>query len=102
MMAQTIEKAGVETDSLIKALRGAEFKTLLGDVVIRDFDGQGTFGYNTGMTYTDPKYPFKRPKDITRATGEEALHTKQEVEGSRRVPEEDQVRRWQVPQLPGS
>ena len=80
MMAQTIEKAGVETDSLIKALRGAEFKTLLGDVVIRDFDGQGTFGYNTGMTYTDPKYPFKRLKDITRATGEEVLHTKQEVE----------------------
>ena len=63
-------------------------------MVIRDFDGQGTFGYNTGMTYTDPKYPFKRLKDITRATGEEVLHTKQEVEKIRGVPEEDQVRRW--------
>ena len=81
MLAQAIEKAGGPgTDGLIKALRGAKFETLLGDAVIRDFDGQGTFGYNTGITYTHPNYPFKRLKDITRASGEEVLHTKQEVE----------------------
>jgi branched-chain amino acid transport system substrate-binding protein len=81
MLAQAIEKAGgPETDGLIRALRGAKFETLLGDAVIRDFDGQGTFGYNAGITYTNPKYSFKRLKDITRATGDEVLHTKQEVE----------------------
>jgi hypothetical protein len=80
-MAEAIDKAGgPETEGLIKALRGAKFQTLLGDAVIRDFDGQGTFGYNTGFTYTNPDYPFKRLKDITRASGEEVLHTKQEVE----------------------
>jgi branched-chain amino acid transport system substrate-binding protein len=81
MMAQAIEKAGgTDTEALIKALRGAEFKTLMGDITIRDFDGQATFGYNTGITYTHPSYPFKRLKDITRADGNEVLHTKAEVE----------------------
>ena len=81
MMAQAIEKAGgTDTEALIKVLRGAEFKTLLGDITIRDFDGQSTFGYNTGITYTHPNYPFKRLKDITRADGNEVLHTKAEVE----------------------
>jgi branched-chain amino acid transport system substrate-binding protein len=81
MMAQAIEKAGgTDTEALIKVLRGAEFKTLLGDITIRDFDGQSTFGYNTGITYTHPNYPFKRLKDITRADGNDVLHTKAEVE----------------------
>jgi branched-chain amino acid transport system substrate-binding protein len=81
MMAQAIEKAGgPDTEALIKVLRGAEFKTLLGDVMIRDFDGQATFSYNTGITYTHPNYPFKRLKDITRANGTDVLHTKEEVE----------------------
>jgi branched-chain amino acid transport system substrate-binding protein len=81
MMAQAIEKAGgTGTDGLIKALRGAKFETLLGDAIIRDFDGQATFGYNTGITYAHPNYPFKRLKDVTRASGEEVLHSKQEVE----------------------
>jgi branched-chain amino acid transport system substrate-binding protein len=81
MMAQAIEKAGgTDTEALVKVLRGAEFKTLLGDITIRDFDGQSTFGYNTGITYTHPNYPFKRLKDITRADGNDVLHTKAEVE----------------------
>jgi branched-chain amino acid transport system substrate-binding protein len=81
IMAEAIEKAGgPDSERLSKALRGARFETLLGDAVIRDFDGQGTFGYNTGITYSHPDYPFKRLKDITRATGDEVLHTKQEVE----------------------
>jgi branched-chain amino acid transport system substrate-binding protein len=81
MMAQAIEKAGgTDTEALLKVLRGAEFKTLLGDITIRDFDGQSTFGYNIGFTYTHPNYPFKRLKDITRADGNDVLHTKEEVE----------------------
>jgi branched-chain amino acid transport system substrate-binding protein len=81
MMAQAIEKAaGTDTETLIKVLRGAEFKTLMGDITIRDFDGQATFGYNAGITYTHPNYPFKRLKDITRADGNEVLHTKAEVD----------------------
>jgi branched-chain amino acid transport system substrate-binding protein len=81
MMAEAIERAGgTETEALTKALRGAQFKTLLGDVTIRDFDGQATFSYNTGFTYTDPKYPFKRLKDVTRAEGDEVLHSREEVE----------------------
>lgn len=84
MLAEAIERAGTtETEALIKALRGAKFNTLLGDVTIRDFDGQATFSYNTGYTYTNPCYPFKRLKDITRATGEEVLRTKEEVEKAR-------------------
>ena len=81
MMAEAIEKAGgPESEALIKILRGAQFKTLLGDVTIRDFDGQATFSYNVGFTYTHPNYPFKRLKDITRASGDEVLHTREEVE----------------------
>lgn len=84
MMADAIERAGTtETEALIKALRGGKFNTLLGDVTIRDFDGQATFGYHTGLTYTNPNYPFKRLKDVVRAEGEEVLHTKEEVEKAR-------------------
>jgi branched-chain amino acid transport system substrate-binding protein len=81
MLAEAIARAGsTDTEALIKALRGGQFKTLLGDVTIRDFDGQATFGYYTGFTYTNASYPFKRLKDIVRAEGEEVLHTKDEVE----------------------
>lgn len=82
MIAQAIEKAGTtDTEKLVDTLRGMPFKTLLGDVTVRDFDGQSTFSYNTGYTYSNPCYPdFKRLKDITRAEGNEVLHTKAEVE----------------------
>jgi branched-chain amino acid transport system substrate-binding protein len=84
MMAEAIERAGsADTEMLIKVLRGGKFDTLLGDVAIRDFDGQATFGYNIGFTYTNPDYPFKRLKNVTRAKGEEVLHTKEEVERAR-------------------
>jgi branched-chain amino acid transport system substrate-binding protein len=81
MVTEAITRAGsTNTEALIKALRGGNFNTLLGDVMIRDFDGQSTFGNNVGYTYTDPSFPFKRLKDITRAEGNEVLHTKEEVE----------------------
>ena len=67
-------------EALAKALRGGQYQTLLGDITVRDFDGQATFPYNTGLTYTDPKYPFKRLKDVTRANGEDVLSTKEEVQ----------------------
>lgn len=85
MMADAIERAGsTHTEALIKALRGGQFKTLLGDVTIRDFDGQATFGHHTGFTYMHPHYPFKRLRDVVRAEGEEVLHTREEVEKLRR------------------
>jgi len=81
MMAEAIERTGsTDAAALIKVLRGGQFKTLLGDVTIRDFDGQATFGYYTGFTYTNPNYPFKRLKDVVRAEGQDVLHTKEEVE----------------------
>jgi branched-chain amino acid transport system substrate-binding protein len=84
MMAEAMNKAGTaDTEALIAALRGAKFDTLLGDVEIRKFDGQSTFAYNAGFTYTDPKYPFKRLKDVTRADGVDVLRTKIEVENAR-------------------
>jgi len=84
IMAEAIKKAGT-TDSaaLGKALRGSKYETLLGDITVRDFDGQATFPYNVGFTSTDPKYPFKRLKDVTRAQGEDVLSTKDEVEKAR-------------------
>lgn len=81
MLAEAIERAGsTETEALTKALRGGEFTTLLGDVTIRDFDGQATFGYYTGFTYSNPAFPFKRLHNIIRAEGEEVLKTKAEVD----------------------
>jgi branched-chain amino acid transport system substrate-binding protein len=81
MMADAIQRAGsAKTEDLIKTLRGGKFTTMLGDVMIRDFDGQATFGYYTGFTYTNPGFPFKRLKDIVRAEGEDVLHNKAEVE----------------------
>src|SRR5713101_2544503 len=79
IMAEAIKKAG-STDSakLGAALRGSRYETLLGDITVRDFDGQATFPYNTGVTFSDPKYPFKRLKDVTRANGEDVLQSKEE------------------------
>jgi branched-chain amino acid transport system substrate-binding protein len=84
MLAEAIEKAGTaETEKLAATLRGMSFDTVLGPVTIRDFDGQSTFGYHAGFTYTHPDYPFKRLKDVTRAEGEEVLETKAEIEKAR-------------------
>jgi branched-chain amino acid transport system substrate-binding protein len=75
------QRAGsTETEALVKALRGGKFQTLLGDVTIRDFDGQATFGYYTGFTFSNPNFPFKRLKNVIRAEGEEVLRTKDEIE----------------------
>lgn len=81
VMADAIKKAG-STDSakLGAALRGSKYETLLGDVTVRPFDGQATFAYNIGFTYGDPKYPFKRLKDVTRANGEDVLPSKEQVD----------------------
>src|SRR5216684_2507012 len=88
MMAEAIERTGsTDAAALIKVLRGGQFKTLLGDVTIRDFDGQATFGYYTGLTYTNPNYPFKRLKDVVRAEGQDVLHTKEEGEQVRQEAE---------------
>jgi len=84
MLAEAIEKAGTtETEKLAATLHGMSFDTVLGPVTIRDFDGQSTFGYHAGFTYTNPDYPFKRLKDVTRAEGEEVLETKAEIEKAR-------------------
>lgn len=84
MLSEAIEKAGTtETEKLAATLRGMSFDTVLGPAKIRDFDGQSTFGYHAGFTYTDPKYPFKRLKDVTRAEGEDVLRTKAEIEKAR-------------------
>jgi branched-chain amino acid transport system substrate-binding protein len=84
MLAEAIEKAGsTETEKLGATLRGMSFDTLLGPVTIRDFDGQSTFGYHAGFTYTTPEHPFKRLKDVTRAEGEEVLETKAEIDKAR-------------------
>lgn len=84
MLAEAIEKAGTtDNDKLAKTLRGMSFQTALGPATIRDFDGQSTFGYHAGFTYTHPDYEFKRLKDVTRAEGEEVLRTKEEIEMAR-------------------
>lgn len=84
MLAEAIEKAGTtENEKLAATLRGMSFDTVLGPATIRDFDGQSTFGYHAGFTYTHKDYPFKRLKDVTRAEGEEVLRTKAEIEKAR-------------------
>jgi branched-chain amino acid transport system substrate-binding protein len=84
MMAEAMNKAGsADSDAIVKAMRGAKFSTLLGDVEVREIDGQATFAYHAGFTYTNPKYPFKRLKDVTRAEGLEVLRTDAEVEKAR-------------------
>jgi branched-chain amino acid transport system substrate-binding protein len=84
MLAEAIEKAGTaESEKLATTLRGMSFNTLLGEATIREFDGQSTFGHHAGFTYTNPCYPFKRLKDVTRAEGNEVLRTKEEIEKAR-------------------
>ena len=84
MLAEAIEKAGTtESEKLAATLRGMTFNTLLGEATIREFDGQSTFGYHAGFTYSNPCYPFKRLKDVTRAEGHEVLRTQAEIEKAR-------------------
>ncbi|MCZ6872909.1 MAG: ABC transporter substrate-binding protein [bacterium] len=89
MLAEAIEKSGALVDGkfnsekLIDTIRGMSFDTVLGKATIRDFDGQATFGYHAGYTYTNPCYPFKRLKNVTRAEGIEVLRSKAEVELAR-------------------
>lgn len=84
MLADAITRAGsVETEALLKVLRGGTFSTLLGDVTIRAFDGQATFGAYAGYTYTHPAFPFKRLKNILRVEGQDVLRTQAEVEQAR-------------------
>ncbi|MGE0578170.1 MAG: ABC transporter substrate-binding protein [Reyranella sp.] len=84
VMADAIKKAGsTESAKLGNALRGSRYETLLGDVTVRPFDGQATFPYNIGFTFSDPKHPFKRLKDVTRANGEDVLPSKEQVDKSR-------------------
>ncbi len=84
MMVEAMERAGsAKSADMIKTLRGHTYQTLLGDVTIREIDGQATFAYNAGFTYKNPQYPFKRMKDVTRADGLEVLRTKDEVEKAR-------------------
>jgi branched-chain amino acid transport system substrate-binding protein len=81
MIAEAINKAdSAESEKLAQTLRGMNFDTVLGEVSIRSFDGQATFGHYTGFTYTHPDYPFKRLKDVIRANGTEVLHTEAEVQ----------------------
>ena len=80
VMADAIKKAGTaDSAKVAAAMRGTKYQTLVGDITVRDFDGQATFAYHTGITVSDPKYPFKRLKDVIRAEGEEVLSTKDEV-----------------------
>ncbi len=89
MLAEAIEKSGAlkegkfDTEKLIDTIRGMSFDTVVGNATIRDFDGQATMGYHAGYTYTNPCYPFKRLKNVTRAEGTEVLRTKAEVEKAR-------------------
>jgi branched-chain amino acid transport system substrate-binding protein len=80
MLAQAMNKAGsAKSEDIVKAMRGAKFSTILGDIEVRKIDGQATFAYHAGYTYKNPKYPFKRLKDVTRAEGLEVLRTDAEV-----------------------
>jgi branched-chain amino acid transport system substrate-binding protein len=90
MLAEALAKGNaftadgkVDTEKLVDTIRGMSFDTVLGKVTIRDFDGQATFGYYTGFTYTNPSYPFKRLKDVIRTEGSEVLRTKEEIEKAR-------------------
>jgi branched-chain amino acid transport system substrate-binding protein len=90
MLAEALTKGNafkddgkVDTEKLIDTIRGMSFDTVLGKATVRDFDGQATFGYHAGFTYTNPGYPFKRLKDVTRAEGEDVLETKAEIEKAR-------------------
>jgi branched-chain amino acid transport system substrate-binding protein len=84
ILAEAIERAGTtETEALIDTLRGGTFATLMGDVTMRDFDGQATFSYNAGYTYTNGSYPFKRLRDIIRVDGNAVLQTWEEIQQAR-------------------
>jgi branched-chain amino acid transport system substrate-binding protein len=80
MLAEAMNKAGsAKSEDIVKAMRGSKFSTILGDIEVRKIDGQATFAYHAGFTYKNPKYPFKRLKDVTRAEGLEVLRTDAEV-----------------------
>jgi branched-chain amino acid transport system substrate-binding protein len=88
MIADAIDRAGTtRSKKLAQTLRGMSFDTVLGEVAIRPFDGQATFGHYTGFTYTHPDYPFKRLKHAVYADGSDVLHSEDEVKKIRAADE---------------
>jgi branched-chain amino acid transport system substrate-binding protein len=80
LLKAAIEKAKtVETEAVIKAIEGMPFEGLRGKFSIRALDHMGTVPCYQGTVATDPRYPFKIWKDITRVPGEEVIRPEASV-----------------------
>jgi branched-chain amino acid transport system substrate-binding protein len=74
------EKAkSIETEAVIKAMEGIAFDSLRGRITIRALDHMGTVPCYQGVITTDPKYPFKIWKDITRVPGDQVMRSEASV-----------------------
>lgn len=75
-----IEKAKtIETEAVIKTMEGLSIDSLRGIFTVRPLDHMATVPCYQGTIATDPKYPFKVWKDITRVPGEQVIRPEASV-----------------------
>jgi branched-chain amino acid transport system substrate-binding protein len=79
-----IEKAKTtDTETVIKALEGLQFESVMGPVTVRPFDHQGTTPYLTGVATWDAQRKMGVLSDILVLPTEKYLPTEAEVKASR-------------------
>jgi len=83
MMKDMLDKAGsTETEKMLAALRGATFKTIVGDVVMRPIDQQSTMGAWVGETTKNGK--IGTMKNWTYEDGSKYMFSEAEVKAARK------------------
>jgi branched-chain amino acid transport system substrate-binding protein len=80
LLKGAIEKAKtVDTDAVVKAIEGLSIDSLRGKFTVRPLDHMGTVPCYQGTITTDPRYPFKIWKEVSRVPGEEVVRPEASV-----------------------
>jgi branched-chain amino acid transport system substrate-binding protein len=80
LLKAAVEKAKTtDTAAVIKAIEGMSFDSLRGTFFIRPLDHMGSVPCYQGVITTDPAYPFKVWKDISRVPGEQVWRSEASV-----------------------
>jgi branched-chain amino acid transport system substrate-binding protein len=85
ILKKAVEKAkSLETEKVIAALKGLQWNSLRGSLVLRPFDHQANGGLYFGLTQKDPIYSFYILKGITYIPGQDLWYSEKEIKALRK------------------